>query len=115
MCLHWSIATSFVDKQSDETVKQKSAFGVAGWAKDDSAVWLYDKLDIWSVSPDGTKSKRLTDGASVEIVRHDYRADGLPSKTTHGNGTWTDYVYDRRFICADCVSGVLKPLQRDEA
>src|SRR6185436_15488455 len=39
-----AIATSFVDKQSDETVKQKSAFGVAGWAKDDSAVWLYDKL-----------------------------------------------------------------------
>ena len=66
-----AIATSFVDKQSDETVKQKSAFGVAGWAKDDSAVWLYDKLDIWSVSPDGTKSKRLTDGAADQ-VRHRY-------------------------------------------
>jgi len=66
-----AIATSFVDRQSDETVKQKSAFGVAGWAKDDSAVWLYDKLDIWSVSPDGTKSKRLTDGAADQ-VRHRY-------------------------------------------
>jgi dipeptidyl aminopeptidase/acylaminoacyl peptidase len=65
------IATSFVDKQSDETVKQKPAFGIAGWSKDDTAVWLYDKLDIWSVSPDGTKSKRLTDGAA-EQVRHRY-------------------------------------------
>jgi hypothetical protein len=27
----------------------------------------------------------------------------------------TDYVYDRRFICADCVSGVLKPLHSSEA
>ena len=66
-----TIATSFVDKQSDETIKQKPAFGVAGWAKGDSAVWLYDKLDIWSVSPDGTNSKRLTDGA-VEQIRHRY-------------------------------------------
>ena len=66
-----AIATAFVDKQSDETVKQKPAFGVAGWAKDDGAVWLYDKFDIWSVSPDGTKSKRLTDGAADQ-VRHRY-------------------------------------------
>ena len=48
-----SVATSFVDRQSDDTVKQKPPFGVAGWTKDDSAVWLYDKFDIWSVSPDG--------------------------------------------------------------
>lgn len=66
-----SIATSFVDKQSDATVKQKSPFGVAGWTKDDSAVWLYDKFDIWSVSPDGARAARLTDGA-VEQVRHRY-------------------------------------------
>jgi dipeptidyl aminopeptidase/acylaminoacyl peptidase len=65
------IATSFVDKQSDETVKQKPAFGVAGWATGDSAVWLYDKFDIWSVAPDGTKSARLTDGAAAQI-RHRY-------------------------------------------
>jgi hypothetical protein len=52
------------------TVKQKPAFGVAGWATDDSAVWLYDKLDIWSVTPDG-KAKRLTDGAA-EQVRYRY-------------------------------------------
>lgn len=66
-----TIATSFVDKQSDDTGKQKPAFGVAGWAKDDGAVWLYDKLDIWSVSPDGAKSMRLTDGAAGQI-RHRY-------------------------------------------
>jgi dipeptidyl aminopeptidase/acylaminoacyl peptidase len=66
-----SVATSFVDKQSDETVKQKSPFGVAGWAKDDSAVWLYDRFDVWSVAPDGTKASRLTEGAG-EQVRHRY-------------------------------------------
>ena len=65
------VATSFVDKQSDQAVKQKPPFGVAGWAKDDSAVWLYDKFDIWSVSPDATRASKLTDGAA-EQVRHRY-------------------------------------------
>ncbi len=42
--------TSFVDKDSDETVKQKPAFGVAGWTTDDAAVVLYDKYDLWQVA-----------------------------------------------------------------
>ena len=44
-----TIATSFVDKESDATVTQKPAFGVAGWTADDATVLLYDKLDIWEV------------------------------------------------------------------
>ncbi len=63
--------TSFVDKQSDRTVKQKPAFGLAGWTKDDAAVWLYDRFDIWSVAPDGARASKLTDG-TVEQVRHRY-------------------------------------------
>jgi dipeptidyl aminopeptidase/acylaminoacyl peptidase len=64
-------ATSFVDKDSDETVKQKPPFGVAGWTKDDAAVILYDKFDLWQVAADGAKSTRLTSGAAEE-VRHRY-------------------------------------------
>jgi dipeptidyl aminopeptidase/acylaminoacyl peptidase len=63
--------TSFVDRESDATVKQKPAFGVAGWTKNDEAVILYDKFDLWQVSPDGAGAKRLTDGAA-EQVRHRY-------------------------------------------
>ena len=37
------LATSFVDKESDETIKQKPAFGVAGWTPNDRGVLLYDK------------------------------------------------------------------------
>jgi dipeptidyl aminopeptidase/acylaminoacyl peptidase len=66
-----NVPTSFVDKQSDDTVKQKPPFGVAGWTKDDAAIWIYDRFDIWSVSPDGTRAARVTDGAS-EQVRHRY-------------------------------------------
>ena len=62
-----TIATSFVDKESDETIVQKPAFGVAGWTKDDGAVLLYDKLDIWEIKPDGAGATRLTNGAAGEI------------------------------------------------
>jgi len=66
-----SAPTSFVDRESDFTIKQKPPFGIAGWAKDDAAVLLYDKFDLWQVAPDGSRAVRQTDGAA-EQVRHRY-------------------------------------------
>ena len=63
--------TAFVNKESDWTTPQKPPFGVAGWTKDDAAVILYDKFDLWLVAPDGSSARRLTDGAA-EQVRHRY-------------------------------------------
>ena len=63
--------TSFVDRESDATVKQKPAFGVAGWTANDQSIILYDKFDLWQVAPDGSRATRLTDGAS-EQIRHRY-------------------------------------------
>jgi dipeptidyl aminopeptidase/acylaminoacyl peptidase len=66
-----TLATSFVDKESDDTVAQKPAFGVAGWSAGDESVLLYDKLDIWEIKADGSGATRLTNGAAGEI-RHRY-------------------------------------------
>lgn len=66
-----NVQTAFVDREADYTIKQKPAFGVAGWTKNDAAVILYDKLDLWQVTPDGSRAVRLTDGAA-EQVRHRY-------------------------------------------
>jgi dienelactone hydrolase len=63
--------TAFVNRESDWTIKQKPPFGVAGWTKDDAAVLLYDKFDLWQVPPDGSRAVRLTDGAADQ-VRHRY-------------------------------------------
>jgi dienelactone hydrolase len=63
--------TSFVNRESDYTIKQKPPFGVAGWTKNDAAVILYDKFDLWQVAPDGSRATRLTDGAA-EQIRHRY-------------------------------------------
>src|SRR5436305_73796 len=53
------------------TIKKQPPFGVAGWTKDDAAVLLYDKFDLWQVAPDGLRAVRLTDGAADQ-VRHRY-------------------------------------------
>ncbi len=61
--------TSFIDKESDATIRQKPAFGVAGWTKDDASVVLNDRFDLWEIAADGSRATRLTDGAA-EQVRH---------------------------------------------
>ncbi len=66
-----NVKTSFVDRESDVTVKQKPPFGVAGWTKNDADVIIYDKYDLWKISADGARAVRLTDGAG-EQVRHRY-------------------------------------------
>ena len=66
-----NVKTSFIDRESDYTQKQKPAFGVAGWTKDDASVILHDKFDLWQVAPDGSRAVRLTDGTESE-TRHRY-------------------------------------------
>jgi dipeptidyl aminopeptidase/acylaminoacyl peptidase len=62
-----NVKTSFIDKESDETIKQKPPFGVAGWTKNDAEVILYDKFDLWKITPDGAHATRLTDGAAEQV------------------------------------------------
>ena len=64
-------ATSFIDRESDDTSKEKPTFGLAGWTKDDKSVLVYDKFDIWQLAADGSKATKLTDG-TTEQVRHRY-------------------------------------------
>jgi dipeptidyl aminopeptidase/acylaminoacyl peptidase len=69
------VATSFVDRESDATVEQKPAFGVAGWSRDDRSVLVYDKLDIWEIETDGSGARRLTAGAADQIRYRYLRLD----------------------------------------
>jgi dipeptidyl aminopeptidase/acylaminoacyl peptidase len=63
--------TSFINRESDDTSPTKPSFGVAGWTKNDEAVLVYDKFDIWQLAADGSKATRLTDGTTDQI-RHRY-------------------------------------------
>ncbi len=65
-----NVPTSFADLESDATGQQKQDFGVAGWTRNDAAVILYDKFDLWQVAPDGSGATRLTDGANDQVRHH---------------------------------------------
>jgi len=77
-----SVPASFIDTESDETGPAKPPFGVAGWAKDDAAVLLYDKYDVWRIAPDGSGAKRLTNGAEEQVRHRLVRVD------LAGGGQW---------------------------
>ena len=70
-----TVATSFVDRESDASGPHKPAFGIAGWTTGDQSVLLHDKLDVWEVKPDGTGATRLTNGANGEVRHRHVRLD----------------------------------------
>jgi dipeptidyl aminopeptidase/acylaminoacyl peptidase len=56
-----SLAARFFNEEND-TPSTPGSYGTAGWTKDDHDVLLYDRYDVWQVSPDGKGAKNLTDG-----------------------------------------------------
>ncbi|TRX32554.1 S9 family peptidase [Flavobacterium sp. ZT3R18] len=45
-----------------------SAYGNAGWSKNDNELILYDQYDLWAIKPDGTSFKKLTNGREKQIT-----------------------------------------------
>jgi dipeptidyl aminopeptidase/acylaminoacyl peptidase len=62
------VAADFRNSNHDYPVDQLPPVGIAGWAEGDAAVLVYDQYDIWSLGPDGSGGRRLTDGAAERIV-----------------------------------------------
>ncbi|HYX26945.1 MAG TPA: prolyl oligopeptidase family serine peptidase, partial [Pyrinomonadaceae bacterium] len=56
-----NLGVNFYNEDND-TPELPNAYGVAGWTKDDHDVLIYDRFDVWQVSPDGSSAKNLTDG-----------------------------------------------------
>lgn len=46
-----------------DTPNQPPPYGNAGWSEGDKSVLLYDRYDIWEVSPDGASARMITRGA----------------------------------------------------
>lgn len=49
-----------------------SSYGSPGWSADEKEVLIYDKYDIWAISPDGKKKRKLTDGRSNNMTYRIY-------------------------------------------
>ena len=102
-----NISANFYNEEND-TPSTPGSYGIAGWTKDDADVLIYDRYDIWQVSPDGSNAKNLTDGAgrkestTLRYVRLDPRERWIdPDKPmllsaenqeTHDSGFYRDKV-----------------------
>ncbi|WP_433780478.1 S9 family peptidase [Flavobacterium anhuiense] len=63
-CLTKGISVSFFSEDSN-TLEGIPPYGLAGWSNN-GEVLLYDKFDIWKISFDGKRTKRLTQGREME-------------------------------------------------
>jgi dipeptidyl aminopeptidase/acylaminoacyl peptidase len=48
------------EDRSKDTPEPRSAYGFAGWTKDDASVVLYDQYDLWQIYPETQVSRNLT-------------------------------------------------------
>ncbi len=56
-----ALPVKFFNELHDSPSRPPS-YGSGGWTKDGKYVLLYDRYDIWQVTPDGSSTKNLTDG-----------------------------------------------------
>lgn len=63
------LETHFTNQEDDTLAEEKSPYGNAIWFKDSSALLLYDRFDIWKITPTGSAAVKLTNG-SKDMIRH---------------------------------------------
>jgi dipeptidyl aminopeptidase/acylaminoacyl peptidase len=61
-----NLNSAFFNDEQD-TPDAPASFGNAGWTTDGKRVLLYDRHDVWSVSPDGGAAERLTNGGPSHL------------------------------------------------
>ena len=81
-----SIDASFANAEYDTPTDLMPPYGNGGWMADDEAVLLYDRFDVWRVSPNGSDARRLTDGAEQQLIYRVIRLDRDEESHDPGNG-----------------------------
>ncbi|WP_127139403.1 alpha/beta hydrolase family protein [Flagellimonas oceanensis] len=82
---------SFLDygRKEDEV-----PYGSPGWDKEGNMILVYDRYDIWRISPDGKRYKRLTRGREKGIQYRIDRNATLELGTTHYFSNFMDGSFD---------------------
>jgi dipeptidyl aminopeptidase/acylaminoacyl peptidase len=82
-----SLKVSFTQHDWDRP-QPLGSYGTAGWTDDDSTFLVYDRYDIWEITPDGSQARLVTEGfgrknnLSLRYVRLDLDETTIdPDKT----------------------------------
>lgn len=54
------------DREDHDRPEPPSPYGYAGWTGDDASVLIYDRYDIWEITPDGKTRRSITEGTGRE-------------------------------------------------
>jgi dipeptidyl aminopeptidase/acylaminoacyl peptidase len=117
------IGVSFSNEEHDSPDDPR-AYGVAGWTENDKSILVRDRYDIWEISPDGVKSRMVTNGLgrkarlSFSYVGLDREKPAIPAagpivlqatdEKTRATGA---YRVDLAAPTADPVKVVMKDMQ----
>lgn len=78
-----NLSVNFYDEDND-VPDEPSAYGSAGWLKDDKRFLVYDRYDIWSFDPSGKeKARRITNGRPKQII---FRYDSFSGRKKERGG-----------------------------
>jgi len=81
-----SLGVKFFNEDTD-TPSTPGPWGSGGWTKDGKSLLLYDRYDIWRVSPDGTGAKNITAGYGRA---HDIRLRYIRTEAENPRERWID-------------------------
>lgn len=123
------------EREDWDTPSPAYGYGVAGWTDNDGSLLVYDRYDIWEISPDGSNARRITErfgrdmDLSFRYVRLDPEERTIDSKkpillrTTNEETMAQGFFRDRvegtnppeNLIIADESFGYRYPIKAKEA
>ncbi len=92
----------------DSPKEDKEPYGNPGWSDDEQFIILYDRYDIWLMSPDGQQKQKITNGSAQKIS---YRI----SRSIHRNDRkYMDLLENYTGIGFDLKQGVILEMEGDD-
>jgi dipeptidyl aminopeptidase/acylaminoacyl peptidase len=73
-----------VYNEEHDTPDEPNAYGSGGWTKDGKWALIYDMYDVWAVAPDGSASRKLTNGRASKLQFRVARLDAPDPEEDRG-------------------------------
>lgn len=87
------------DEENYDWPEEPPAYGNPGWTANDETIIIYDRYDIWKITPDGSSAVRLTKGRENQISYRLVIQDEEQNKKMNYNGSTTGiFDLDRRLF-----------------
>lgn len=102
------------DREDWDTPSPSYGYGTAGWTSGDRSILVYDRYDIWEVTPDGSRSRNITEGfgrknnLSFRYIRTDPEERTIAPQKTMLLRTVNEETMDSGFY-SDRVKGEKPP------